>query len=438
MPAKNLWIVLFVAGIASFASSCLAQSNQPNVVLIVADDAGFADFSFQGSLDITTPNIDSIANSGVQFKQAYASAWVCSPTRAGLLTGRYQQRFGHEFNVPAFYNRNGLPTSEITIASWLKTIGYQTIAVGKWHLGYVRRDFHPLNRGFDNFYGFYAGARSYRPSPFSSWLFRIHRDFQIQNENFSYLTDELADEAANYIRQNKNNPFFLYLSFNAVHTPMQVKAADYWSFSNISNTRRRRLAAMTKAMDDGVGTVLDELDRHGLTENTIVIFINDNGGAPDNASDNFPFSGEKLTPYEGGIRVPMLMKWPGQIRAGSVYNYPVSSLDIFPTIAETTGIWNVAPYQIDGVNLLPYLQRQISGRPHRELYWRGGNQYAVREINWKLLKDNSGREQLFYVPHDPTESNDLSDQYPNRVRRLKRLYENWESQMIEPAWFGAG
>ncbi|HEX8913683.1 MAG TPA: sulfatase-like hydrolase/transferase, partial [Humisphaera sp.] len=365
---------------ASPPPAATRPSNRPNIVVLVADDAGYNEFSMNGS-KIPTPRIDSIAKAGVRFTNGYVSGTVCSPTRAGLLTGRYQNRFGHEFNIPPAYSEtNGMSLGETTVADVLKGAGYRTIAVGKWHLGYAPR-FHPLARGFTDYYGFLQGQRSYWPLAKPSRLNQVLRDREpLPAESFDYLTDELARQAAAYIAASKDRPFFLYLAFNATHAPLHAAPAD------LAAAGGNKIAAMTIGLDRGVGVVLDALAASGLADNTLVVFLNDNGGP--GGHDNAPLRGHKGSTWEGGMRVPFAMRWPGVIPAGKVYDPPVIALDLFPTALAAAGVARPPGKPLDGVDLRPFLTGADAGRPHQTLFWKNGAKWAVRHGDLKLVGGN--------------------------------------------------
>jgi arylsulfatase A-like enzyme len=422
---------------ASVAAGVVAVPQKPNIVVILSDDAGYADFSMQGAKDFPTPNIDSIAASGVRFTSGYASAPVCSPSRAGLLTGRYQTRFGHELNIPPNYSEsNGLPLSEKTIADAMKLAGYQTIALGKWHLGYAPK-FHPLSRGFDDFYGFLQGSRSYFPLKKPTGLNRMLRDREPAKEDFTYTTDDLAAKAADYIRQNKGRPFFMYLAFNAVHAPFQALSSDLENVKGL-DPHRATMSAMIRALDRGVGVVLNELKQQGLTGNTLVFFVNDNGGAhfPDYCN-NHPLHGYKGSTWEGGIRVPFAVKWPGNIPAGKINDQPVLLLDIMPTAMAAAGVAKPPGHPLDGVNLLPFLAGHNKAAPHDALFWRYGKNYAARLGDWKLTDTDNSGVMLFNLAEDIGETHDLSQQEPGKLKELEAAYAKWNAGNVPAIKWGA-
>ena len=313
-------LALLTLALASITFGARAQSRPPNIVVIVGDDMGYADLGAHGSQDMRTPNIDALARDGVRFTDAYVSGPYCSPTRAGFLTGRYPQRFGHEFNLGAPHDEFGLPLGETTIADRLKTAGYRTAIFGKWHLG-MGEKYQPLRRGFDEFFGFLAGAHTY--INVGTGPNRLHEGTTPVESFEGYLTDALADRASAYIKQQAAGPFFLYLAFNAAHTPLQAPQKYLDRFAQIKDEQRRTYAAMVSAMDDGVGKVLGTLREQNLDQNTLVIFFNDNGGptmeaTTVNGSSNAPLRGSKRTTWEGGIRVPFMMRWAGGLPAGRV------------------------------------------------------------------------------------------------------------------------
>lgn len=433
-------------------SSAIAQSRKPNVIVLFADDAGYADFGFQSKaapdLANRTPHIDSIARDGVTFSAAYMSGCVCSPSRAGLLTGRYQSRFGHEFNIPPGYMKGGMPLSEKTIADRMRQLGYETALVGKWHLGYPA-EYHPNKRGFDWFYGCLQGSRPYVPMPRPT-AHRVIQDNGKPTPEGGYVTDRLGDAAVRFIESHalsrETEPFFLLLSFTAPHGPLQAKAEDLESLADIEKPRRRKYAGLIKALDDNVGKVLAALKKNGLEEHTLVVFTNDNGGQTLTGANNAPLRGRKGMLLEGGIRVPMCMRWPGTIEAGTRIDDPVIALDLLPTCVRIAG-GEVAPeWKLDGVDLLPRLTGEVSSLPERALFWRSGGadkEIAIRVGRHKLhIADRkvSERPALYDVVADLGESKDLnteaSEEHTEVVDALSRRLAAWEATLVEPLWRG--
>jgi len=412
------------------------KAKGPNIVVIISDDMGYADIGCHGCKDIGTPNIDSVARKGIRFTNGYVSSPVCSPTRAGLITGRYQQRFGHEFNTgppPGGLREDvGLPLTEVTIADVLKSAGYVTGAVGKWHLG-LAPHFHPCKRGFDEFFGFVHGNHSFITSGLGTFN-PILRGTEPVDEK-EYLTDAFSREAVAFIDRHHDEPFFLYLAYNAVHTPMQAPQRYKGGFEHITNPKRRIYAAMLTAMDEGIGKVLAKLRELGLEEDTLLFFVNDNGGGPTaaNGSRNAPLRAAKGAMYEGGVRVPFMVQWPGCLEGGCVYDNPVIALDILPTAAVAAGAELPKDRRLDGVNLLAYLSGRKKKAPHEILFWRSGKNHALRKGNYKLVKmgDETG---LFDLASDIGESKDLKGERPDVLKEMEKTYEQWNSQMVEPAW----
>ncbi|MHC4462570.1 MAG: sulfatase [Planctomycetota bacterium] len=422
-------------GCASIGQANRAGRKRPNIIVIISDDMGYADIGCHDCRDIATPNIDSVAQNGIRFTNGYVSCPVCSPTRAGLATGRYQQRFGHEYNTGpppgGLREQVGLPLTEVTIADVLKSAGYVTGAVGKWHLG-MAPHFHPFKRGYDEFFGFLHGGHSYI-DPGLGTFNPILRGTEPVDEQ-EYLTDAFSREAVAFIERHHDETFFLYLAYNAVHTPMQAPGRYKDSFKHITNAKRRVYAGMLTAMDEGIGKVLGKVRELGIEEDTLLIFVNDNGGPTGaNGSDNGPLRGTKGTMYEGGIRVPFMVQWPHRLKASQVYDHPVIALDILPTAAAAGGGRVPGGRKIDGVNLIPYLTGRKKRAPHETLFWRSGQNHAVRKRNFKLVKMGTETE-LFDLGSDIGESRDLKAERPDVLKEMEKTFERWNSQMIEPAW----
>ena len=428
----------------SIALSSCAQ-KKPNIIFLFSDDAGYADFGFQGSKVMKTPNLDKLSKEGARFTEGYVTDATCAPSRAGLMTGKYQQRFGYEeINVPGYMSKNskyladdmGLPVDQVTMADYLKKLGYTNAMYGKWHLGDADR-FHPLKRGFDEFYGFRGGDRSYYPYkkvPKGHLDKRMERGFGNFEEPNGYATDVFADKAISFIERNKDKPFFVYLAFNAVHTPMEATPEDLAKFPNL-NGKRKQVAAMTLALDRASGRVLDKLKELGLDDNTIIVFSNDNGGPTDkNASLNLPLSGTKSNHLEGGLRVPYLIKWPGKIKAGQVYDYPVSTFDLLPTFYAAGG-GDVADLKdIDGVNLLPFVNGENKARPHEDLFWKKETRSVYRHNDWKLIRFPDRPAELYDISKDIAEQNDLATKNPALLRNMYKKLFQWELTLERPMW----
>ena len=405
--------------------------EKPNVVLIVADDAGYADFGFQGSTQMQTPHLDRLAREGVAFTDAHVTASVCSPSRAGLMTGRYQQRFGYEANNPPA--DHGLDPGEVTLGEALQRQGYATAAFGKWHLGAAPR-YHPFEQGFDEFYGILGGGRSYFPYPEGR---DVSRDRAVMRgrkrvELDGYFTDAIGEQAVRFIEEyRRDEPFFAYVSFTAPHTPMQAKAEDLKRFQGHP---RQTLAAMMWAMDRAVGRILKTLEQYGLDENTLVVFTNDNGGAHFNQSINDPLKGAKGSEFEGGTRVPFVLRWPGRLEGGRVYDGLVSTMDIFATAYESAGGSGSPGKPLDGVNLLPYLTGERAGVPHDRLFWRKEDHASARVGSWKLVRLNDYGAVLYNLKNDVGEVVDLKEEYPSSFERVQKQLQKWETELVTPRW----
>ncbi|WP_066593683.1 sulfatase-like hydrolase/transferase [Sphingomonas pruni] len=479
-----------------------ADKRPPNIVLIVADDLGYNDISFNGGGVaggmVKTPNIDAIGRGGVSFPDGYAGNATCAPSRAALMTGRYPTRFGYEFTpadvhppawfpsglirTDAAFSRNianfktdwehktifdedaarapatvadkGVPASEITIAELLRTRGYHTMHLGKWHLG-DGKGMRPEEQGFDESLGFMIGGQMYLPEnspdvenskqdfdPIDKFLW-ANLPFSVQyngGQRFRparYMTDYLTDQAIAAIGANRNRPFFLYLAYNAPHTPLQALKADYDALPQIADHRLRVYAAMIRALDRGVGRVMATLKAQGIDQNTLVIFTSDNGGAhyiglPD---VNRPYRGWKATFFEGGVKVPFFMRWPAKIQPGTSIAGPVSHFDIFSTAGDVAGATLPTDRAIDGVDLMPFIEGKKTGTPHNTLFWRSGPYRVVRDGDWKLqLLDLPHVALLYDMKADPTERHDFAALHPDVVARLKGLIAQHDRESVKPAW----
>ena len=446
-------IALFFLAIYPLQPSRAATGDRPpNLIVIMTDDHGYADVGFNGCKDIPTPNLDSIASNGVRFSNGYVSYAVCSPSRAGLLTGRYEQRFGHERNpqwTPSDPD-SGLPRSETTLADSLGKVGYKSGIIGKWHLG-AHPDLHPLKRGFNEFFGHLGGGHRYfaddltikdtddakdEDDSYRLWIMRDHTPVRTTG----YLTDEFSDEAVKFIGRHKDGPFFLYLAYNAPHTPLQASGKYLSRFPDIQNPKRRTYAAMVSAVDDGVGRVLSTLRELDLEKDTLVVFLSDNGGPTTvNASSNAPLRGAKGSPWEGGSRVPFAAQWPGHIPKQTVYDAPVISLDIFATIAALAKAPVSADRPLDGVNLIPFLSGEKSGAPHEAIYLRMFDKgaYAVRGGDFKLvIPEKNHAPELYNLKQDVAESRNIAAESSEVAASLDQKRLAWDKQLIKPLFDG--
>jgi len=407
------------------------KPNAPNIIVIVVDDAGYADFGFMGCKDLQTPNIDALAGRGVVFSDAHVSATVCSPSRAGILSGKYQQRFGHECNEGPGYT--GMDPKQILMPALLKDNSYATAAFGKWHLGFNQNQL-PLQKGFQYYYGFLSGGRSYfynakkddKPGANTALL---ENDKQVSFEG--YLTDVLGDKAADYIKQNSKQPFYMYWAPNAVHTPMEAAEADMKLFEKHP---RQKLAAMTFALDRAVGKMVDALKAAGVYDNTMIVFLSDNGGAHNNQSSNLPLKGFKGNKFEGGHRIPFFVSWPKKIKANANYKGLTSSLDIYPTVLDAAGVKKPSTLQLDGVSLLPYLSGKSKTVPHTALAWRKDAEMAFRYKQYKLIHIRDFEDRLYNLEKDPGETTDLTKQEPAVYKMMLQKLNAWQSDKIKPLW----
>jgi len=441
-------VILFVSCSPKINDKTVKDSlSRPNVVIILTDDQGYHDVGFNGCEDIPTPNIDRIAKNGIICTNAYVTYAVCGPSRAGLITGRYQDRFGFGRN-PLFAPNDpgqGLPTSEQTMSSVLKEAGYRTMAIGKWHLG-AHETQRPLSRGFDEFFGFLTGGHMYFPdkmtlsdisevkSQFDAYKTKLLRN-NTRVEEKEYLTDAFSREAVNFIERNKTQPFFLYLAYNAPHTPMQATKKYLDRFNGIKNKKRRTYAAMVSAVDDGVGSILNKLKELKILDNTMIFYLSDNGGPEKhNASDNGPLREGKGSLYEGGIHVPFAVQWPNVLPGGIKYDKPVISLDIFSTVIKYAGA--KAKNKLDGVDLVPYFIGKNKTYPHDYLFWRkfDTKAYAVRNRKMKLVNANGEKDEIYNLRNDIGEKLPIKDT-TELVSLLKQKNE-WNLQMKDPVFLG--
>lgn len=426
---------------ASVSLHAATSGDQPNILVIVSDDHGYEDVGFQGCKDIPTPHLDRLAAEGVHCTNGYVSHPFCSPSRAGLLTGRYQHRFGHERNP--FYNpqdhREGLPMTEHLLPEFLAKAGYTTGWVGKWHLG-AAPEFWPQNRGFAETFGFIGGGHKYinwTVNPKVEYTVPIERNGK-PVEVTEHLTTAFGNEAAAFVKRHADSPWFLYLAFNAPHTPHEPTPERLERFASITDKTRRAYAAQVSLLDDAIGVALEALRESGQDANTLVFFFSDNGGPIHvNGSSNDPLRDGKGSAYEGGVRVPFVVKWPAKLAAGTQYDLPVSALDVFATSLAVAGAEMPSDRTYDSVNLLPHLFGEQSAPPHDLLFWRSGPTHGVRGGDWKLVSTGPDVHELYQLRADIGEENDLSTANTDQLNRLKTVFTEWEQGTIPPAFPGA-
>lgn len=465
-----------------------SKEQLPNILFIVVDDLGKYEVSAYGSETMQTPNIDKLASEGVRFADCYVNSPVCAPSRAGLNTGRYPVRYGFETqpmevypnNLAVYYlgkhlintgdfvmdtkpkfppeweiQKQGVPPSEINLAEMLKMRGYSTGCIGKWHLGSAD-ELIPTNRGFDYQYGFYGAFTlysesqnspnmvNYIPDAFSAkhqWKMGRHetstivRNGKKVNEE-RYLTFAIRDEAIEFMARNKENPFFLYLAFNAPHVPFQAPRAYYEMHADTEDENKRVYYSMIHALDDAIGDLMEKLKLMDLEDNTLIYLISDNGGASyTKATDNGPYKGGKLTMFEGGVNVPFIMKWKGHIPEGMVYENPVSSMDIFMTSVKTAECPLPDDRIYDGVDLIPYLTKETPGIPHEVFYWKADHIQAMRKGDWKyLLSTRDNWIELYNIKEDKYERIDLNKVNPEVFEELQEGYQEWLKEISPPLW----
>ena len=444
MKAKPFIIsILSIPGCFShFAYSQVSNIAKPNFVLIVADDLGYGDLGFQGSKQIPTPNIDRLAREGIIFSNGYVSSPVCSPSRAGLLTGKNQVTFGYFDNTGPNQtgfdpDYQGLPLTEITLADKLKSSGYINGLIGKWHLG-EKPHFYPTKRGFDEFWGFLGGAHDYFTAKPDGTGLECPIECNYKSPGpITYLTEDIGNECIGFIKRHKNEPFFLFASLNAPHSPMQATKEDLKKFSYIENELRRTYCAMVYRLDQNVGKILNTLKEEGLERNTMVAFLSDNGGPANsisNGSVNTPLRGQKTTLLEGGIRVPYILKWPSKLDAGKIVDQIILSLDICPTFVNAAGGAFSEKDNYRGVDIIPFLTGKTDKIPHESMEWKYTVSAAIREREWKLIRLPDRLPMLFNLSNDISEQNDVALQNLDRTKAMLKKLGSWEVHLPHPVF----
>lgn len=456
---KLLLVLLIVLSSCSIKSSNQKQTSsiqkRPNILVVLCDDLGYADVGFNGSPDIRTPNLDKLANKGMTFSSAYVSHPFCGPSRASLMTGRYAQNIGTPYNIWENDGRNdtGVPTSETFISKVLQDAGYFTAAVGKWHLGFSER-FQPQQRGFDEFYGFLGGGHDYFPEKFRAKFQKqkesgrphiaeyvkplMHNNAEVvENE---YITDALSRETVRIIKEaaNKENPFFIYLAYNAPHVPLEAKEEDMAQFPEIENEDRRKFAGMVYAVDRGVGNIVEALKETNSLDNTLIVFLSDNGGNHDRGANNSPLQGRKGDAWEGGFRTPMFFHYPAKIKAGSTFDIPVTSLDFYPTFLGLAETPVPQGKMLDGTDIMDDIlegKKELQNRPIFVCRYRNGFFDAgTRMGEWKLTRMKNQDWQLFKINEDLGETKDVSAEFPEKKKEIMDAMYEWTKGHVQPLW----
>jgi len=426
--------MILLGMVAGILHAATGPPEKPNILLMVGDDIGWGDIGCYGSTQIQTPHIDRLAKEGLRFTSGYVTAALCSPSRAGLMTGRYQQRNSLENNRLAETKNMGLDLKLKTLADVLGGAGYATGLVGKWHLGVGdNKEFTPLRRGFQEFFGFYSYETSYTPASL------IRGEEPVKETRRS--TVAFAEEACAYIDRHGDKPFFLEVAFNAAHTPLEgarkdivaAKFADVtdpnFKDSPVNDVKRRNFCALVTEMDENIGRIMEKLKAMSLEEKTLVIYISDNGGWISQGGNNGPLRGGKWGIYEGGQRVPFIWRWPGVLPAGKDYAAPVSTLDFMPTFAAMAG--TSPPKDIDGLNVLPFLRGEKPGPPHGDLFWKLNDQFAIVRDSWKAVrfKGKPDKPELYELSKDPAEQNNLATEKPQMVDQLNKAWDDWNATL---------
>lgn len=455
-----LWGTLIAVSVGNASAADAGQSKadesneKPNILFVLADDLGYNDVGFNGSKDIKTPNLDALADDGVTFDAAYVAHPFCGPSRAAIMTGRYPHKIGAQFNLPEDNSNVGVSADEPFIAQTMKNAGYFTGAMGKWHLGEAPQ-FHPNKHGFDEFYGFLGGGHNYFPEQFEAaynkrvaqgmtninmYLTPLEHNGKEVRET-EYITDGLSRQAVKFVDKAaaKKQPFFLYLAYNAPHVPLQAKEEDMAVFSQIKDEKRRTYAAMVYAVDRGVGRIVEQLKANGQLDNTLIVFMSDNGGKLGKGANNYPLKEGKGSVQEGGFRTPMLMHWPKHTKAGTRFAHPVLALDLYPTFAAIGKASLPEGKMLDGKNIWPALQANEA--PHKDEFiyvLRHRNGYsdaAARRNQFKAVKNHNDDWKLYNIAQDISEDNDISAQHPDILRDMVSSMESWSWNNQQPKWF---
>lgn len=434
------------------------KEERPNILFILCDDLGYSDVGFNGGKDVKTPSLDALAAKGTMFTSAYVAHPFCGPSRAALMTGRYPHLIGAQFNLPrtgeSGHKTKGVPTEEPFLSKTLQDAGYYTGAVGKWHLGHAK-EFHPNNRGFDDFYGFLGGGHNYFPKQYQAayqrevakgtkhiwdYLTPLEHNGKEVTET-EYLTDAFSRESVRFVKEaaKKEKPFFLYLAYNAPHSPLEAKEDDLATFTHIKDKKRRTFAAMVYAVDRGVGQIVETLKANGQFENTLIVFLSDNGGKLSLGGTNYPLAAGKGSTQEGGYRTPMFFHWPKKIRANHKYTYPISALDFYPTFAQLGNATVPKNKILDGKSIWNDLEKNTNPREGEMIYVlrhrEGYTDVGARQNEWKILRVGQKKWQLFNIEEDMGETNDLSMEHPERLKKMVDNTKEWSDKHLQPLWF---
>jgi arylsulfatase A-like enzyme len=425
--------ILFALTAALVLSAAAEPARKPNILILYIDDMGFADLSATGNKQLPTPNIDSLATNGARFSDSYVTSCVCSPSRAALLTGRYQQRFGFDANAEGRSPKDKFPRAlDLHQTIWpqrLKPAGYATAIFGKWHVG-DQPGYLPNDRGFDEFYGILPFGLAAQRDAGGPTFYRNKEKTGTPPD----ATIALEHEAVSFIERHKDQPWFVDMAFTSVHGPHYAPDEYLKKFQHIKEVPRRTYCAMLSQLDDTIGRLLEKLRQLNLEENTLIFCASDNGG-PGGACDNTPFQGTKWTLWEGGVRSPIFIQWKGHIPPGRTLHFMTTQLDWLPTACAAAGIEPQPDWHLDGANILPQLEGKSDAAPHDALYFRFGIQYAVREGDWKLVKPSiDDAPELFNVAADPGEKTDLAARHPDKVQHLQALWDEWNVKNEPPRW----
>ena len=438
-------------------SKPIETPKRPNILVVLCDDLGYSDVGFNGSKDIITPTLDNLASTGTKFTSAYVPHPFCGPSRAGILTGRYAHTIGAQFNLPPNSETmgEGIDVNEKFMSKMLKESGYHTGIMGKWHLGAVDK-YHPNNRGFDDFYGFLGGGHNYHPKEYKAnyaaakargakvifeYLLPLEHNGKEVTDDNEYITDLLSNQGIRFIEESskKEAPFFLLMSYNAPHTPLEAKEEDMEVFASIKDKDRRTYAAMVYAVDRGVKKIVETLKETGAYENTLIIFLSDNGGRPDKGANNFPLKEGKGSVYEGGYRVPMFYHWPGVVPSGMIYDNPISALDFYPTFARLADVAIPTTKALDGKDMWDKFMMNKNVRVDDNIFTmrhrNGFSDVGVRNGKWKAVKAYRQKWKLFDIDKDISETNDVSDAHQDVLKKLVADAEAWSKIHIQPRWW---